>query len=92
MSLIPVACYTCGKIISNKWDIYKQSLTDAYQKIELNQESGYYKDTPSDIIKDKAFVTQKILNDLDFSRMCCRRMFISQPDIIDNIARYDNKS
>lgn len=31
---------------------------------------------------------KKVLDDLGMSRYCCRRMFISQVDVVDDLLRY----
>jgi len=32
--------------------------------------------------------TKRILDDLGMTRYCCRRMFISQVDVVDDLLRY----
>lgn len=32
--IIPVRCFTCGKVIGNKWDTYLDLLTNGYEEGE----------------------------------------------------------
>jgi DNA-directed RNA polymerase subunit N len=61
--IIPVRCFSCGKVVGDKWEEFKKRV-----------EFGEY---PSEV-----------LNDLGFSRICCRRMLLSNVSIIDNLLRY----
>ena len=61
--LIPVRCFSCGKVIGHLWDRYVQC-------IEAGEEAG------------------DVLTDLKVERYCCRRMFVSHVDLIDDIAPF----
>lgn len=61
--IIPIRCFTCGKVISNSWKEFKERTK--------NEEDP-----------------KKILDDLGFDRYCCRRIFLSHVDLIDEIAPY----
>jgi DNA-directed RNA polymerase I, II, and III subunit RPABC5 len=61
--LIPVRCFTCYKVIGNKWDLYNSLLKKGYSEADA-------------------------LDAIGFTRFCCRRMFISHVDIIDDLLKY----
>lgn len=61
--IIPVRCFTCGKVISNSWEEFKE-------RTENGEEP------------------KKVLDDLGFKRYCCRRIFLSHVDLIDEITPY----
>ena len=61
--LIPVRCWSCGKVIAHKYEEYKESV--------VNGED-----------------TQIALDNLGMERYCCRRMFVSHIDLIDEIAPF----
>ena len=65
--IIPVRCFTCGKVIADKWEEFKGRL-------------------------EKGENTQKILNDLDIERYCCRRMLLSHAELIDELLLYSKVS
>ena len=61
--IIPVRCFSCGKLIGDKWEEY------------------------SDRIK-RGQSPQKILDDLGITRYCCRRMLLSNVQIIDEAIEF----
>jgi len=61
--LIPVRCFTCGAVVSEKYDAYEEKVR-----------SG----------TDPA----KALDELGITRYCCRRMFISHVNAMDQIIEY----
>ena len=88
--IIPIRCFTCGKVIADKWNAYKEQIE---------------KDSKSSSKKDKKFTLEEItitdkedpmryfeknsqkksLDKLGIVRMCCVRHFISHVDLIDII-------
>ncbi len=73
--IIPVRCFTCGKVISQVYEEFKKRYNE-YQRIVKNGETP--KETPQDI-----------LDDLGVDRYCCRRMIISHVDLIQESAPYE---
>ena len=75
--IIPISCFTCGKILADKWLFYKSEL----EKINPSKEdsviniSKQMKKTPECIILDK----------LELNRYCCRRIMLGHVDLIDII-------
>jgi len=61
--IIPVRCFTCGKLIADSWEEFARRV-----------KAG---ETP-----------KRILDDMGMTRYCCRRMFISQVDVLDDLLRY----
>jgi DNA-directed RNA polymerase subunit N len=61
--MIPVRCFTCGKVISTAFEAFKK-----------RREAG---EDP-----------KKILDDLGMERYCCRRMFLTHKEIIDDLNPY----
>ncbi|MCS7098883.1 MAG: DNA-directed RNA polymerase subunit N [Sulfolobales archaeon] len=64
--IIPVRCFTCGKVIGHLWEEYARRVSKG--------------EKPEDV-----------LNDLGIKRYCCRRMFLSHVDLIDEIIVYGRK-
>lgn len=60
----PVRCFTCGKLIGDKFEDYKE-------KTVGGQQAG------------------AVLDELGMKRYCCRRMFISHLDIVDDVIAYE---
>ena len=61
--MIPVRCFTCGKVIGGAYEAFKE-----------RRAAG---ENP-----------QKIMDSLGLARYCCRRMLVTQVDIIDDAAPY----
>ena len=67
--IIPVRCFTCGKVVADKWRAYE------------SRTNGSGSEDTKDTKEDKA----KVLDDLNLKRICCRRMFIANVDVMDII-------
>ena len=61
--LVPIRCFTCGKLIGDK-----------FSEFESRVKAG----------EDPA----KVLDELQISRYCCRRMIITSVDLIDQVLPY----
>jgi len=64
--MIPIRCFTCGKVVGDKWEEYDR-------RIKSGEEA------------------RKILDDLGLTRYCCRRMLLSNIEIIDEVLKYYKK-
>jgi DNA-directed RNA polymerase subunit N len=61
--IIPVRCFTCGKLIADRWEEFARRVKGGERP-------------------------KKILDDIGMTRYCCRRMFITQVDVVDDLLRY----
>ena len=79
--IIPIRCFTCGKVVADKWNGYLRFVEEEKKKqgqtedTILNLKSDNVKKTPEGIALDK----------LGLDRYCCRRMLLSHVDLIDII-------
>jgi len=73
--IIPVRCFTCGKIIADVFEEYKKRYEE-YKKIV---ESG---ETPKETPK-------QILDDLGLDKYCCRRMILTHVDLLEDCSPYE---
>jgi DNA-directed RNA polymerase subunit N (RpoN/RPB10) len=64
--IIPVRCFTCGKVIAHRWLAY-------LKKLEEKTKAG---------VKSPE---KEILDEFGYKRYCCRRMFLSNVDLISQI-------
>ena len=79
--IIPVKCYTCGKVIANKYRYYLNKVREK----KLEEQGG------GDVAVDKVLYLTKhnikktaegqVLDDIKFTKMCCRRHFLTHVDI-----------
>jgi len=65
--MIPVRCFTCGKVIGDKWEEFKKRVSEGEE-------------------------TKKVLDDLSIERYCCRRIFISHVEVIEELLKYVKNS
>ena len=79
--IIPIRCFTCGKVTGDKWDGYCKIVKEEKQKLGitedsiLNLKSEDVKKTPEGIALDK----------LGLTRYCCRRILLSHVDLVNII-------
>jgi len=75
--IIPVRCFTCGKVLADKWEAYKRMCEEAGARAE---EAGDELDeapaapgakTPHGLVLDKLGIT----------RMCCRAVMLTHVDL-----------
>lgn len=79
--IIPMRCFTCNKLIADKYEYYLQKK----KNIDKNNLSNII---DTNMIEDG--LVQKteygiILDQIGLHRYCCRRMFLGQVDIIEVI-------
>ncbi len=80
--LIPVRCFTCGKLISDKFEEYEKEL--ARKKLALNSdEDPLIININADEIKKT--IAGEIMDELGLIRMCCRKTILTSINIIDEI-------
>ena len=75
--IIPVKCFTCGKVLADKYRYYKEEVN----KLNTNKESGV-----DDIIYFTTDNTDKtnngiVLDNLKLKKICCRRHMLTHVDI-----------
>lgn len=73
--IIPIRCFTCGKVISSVYEEYKQRYGEYKKTIEAGEKP---KETP-----------QKILDELGVERYCCRRMILAHSALLEEAAPYE---
>ncbi len=84
--IIPVRCFTCGKVIGNKWDAYlnllQEDYTERYHLLGRNP-------TGANLPCPSATITREALDELGLSRYCCRRMLLTHVDLIEKLLQYN---
>lgn len=75
--IIPVRCFTCGKVIGNKWLTYQQMVRKRKAKEGVDPHRVEYL-TEANIRKTHE---GHVLDELGLDKMCCRRHFLAHVDI-----------
>tara|TARA_B100002052_G_scaffold178814_1_gene162735 strand:+ start:1818 stop:2069 length:252 start_codon:yes stop_codon:yes gene_type:complete len=82
--IIPIRCFTCGSVLADKWIKYQDLCKDF--RSETNETDIEVLDIDalnSEINKHTA--EWRALRDLQVHRICCRRHFLCNVDMIDII-------
>ena len=74
--IIPVKCFTCGKVLADKYNYYLMKVREVKKKEGLDEEVIYLtqkntKKTPEGVVMDQ----------LGLNKICCRRHMLSHVDI-----------
>jgi DNA-directed RNA polymerases I, II, and III subunit RPABC5 len=75
--IIPVKCFTCGKVIGNKYEYYQKEVRKI--KMTRNMEVDKVIYLTEDFI-DKT-PEGEVLDKLGLNKMCCRRHLLTHVDI-----------
>ena len=70
--IIPVCCFTCGKILADKWNFDENEIN------KLNSEDSVLNVNAKTLQQTKE---GKALDKLRLYRYCCRRMMLSHCDL-----------
>lgn len=78
--IIPVRCFTCGKVIADKWLHYDRlsSSSDPEASTQASQ------DAKAPDLRTKT-LEGRVLDELGLVRVCCRRHFLTHVNLIDDI-------
>ena len=74
--IIPIRCFTCGKVLADKWQSYQKQVNEKEEN------------TPSDSEHHPNFDANskgEILDNLGIKKICCRRHMLGHVEIIDII-------
>ncbi len=72
--IVPIRCFTCAKIIADKYDYY-------ITEVAKLEKEGKNNDDPDYKYFSKIH-TKEILDNLGLTRYCCRRMLLSTSDMM----------
>ena len=77
--LIPMRCFTCGKMLADKWEYYQEKVNE--KKKETNYEENNSLINFTNISKIEKTIEGYILDDLGLDKMCCRRHMLTHVDL-----------
>lgn len=92
--LIPVRCFTCGAVISDRWEAYvreERVLFDKHAHMRSSADSAAATSSSNDPIKaesshaDVNIPRGETLDKLGIARLCCRRHFLGNVDLMDEL-------
>lgn len=74
--IIPIRCFTCNKVLADKWNWYQAKLKEDNDGTAHQQ---HHKAMTKDIDKNKA----DILESMGITKMCCKRHMLTHVDMTD---------
>lgn len=77
--IIPIRCFTCGKLIAHLWEKYEKELQKEYNKSKNKNKKIYFE------IPSHETVEKRTLDNLGLKKYCCRRMMLSHIDLCSKI-------
>jgi DNA-directed RNA polymerase subunit N len=84
--IIPVRCFTCHKVLADKWEYYSEKVEEHLDKNDKKEHT--LKDLDIGDKKEVYFSDDfkgKIMDDLKITKICCRRHMLGHVDLIDYI-------
>ena len=75
--IIPVKCFTCGKVLADKYQFYVREVRKI--KVELGQDPEKVVYLTKENVQKTA--EGKVLDQLGLNRICCRRHMLTHVDI-----------
>jgi DNA-directed RNA polymerase subunit N (RpoN/RPB10) len=84
--IIPIRCFTCGKVLADKWELYN-NICEKYDKEIEDTSDNVNKDTSDNVNKISSDKKQRgeILDSMGIKKICCRRIMLSTVDLIETI-------
>jgi DNA-directed RNA polymerase subunit N (RpoN/RPB10) len=80
--IIPIRCFTCGKVIAGKWKRYQERV----QELELKAKKGDPESQNEEAYKNlEPNYKGAILDELGLQKICCRRHILTHVDLVDII-------
>ena len=71
--IIPIRCFTCGKVLANKWNEYERLLEE--QEGAPKKQGG-----PSTATNFDKNARGQVLDKLGLTKQCCRRIMLGHVD------------
>lgn len=75
--IIPIKCFTCGMVIADKYRYYLEEVRKRKLTKSINIDKVTYL---TQEFRDKT-PEGEVLDELNITRMCCRRHFLTHVDI-----------
>lgn len=90
--IIPIRCVTCGKVLADKWKYYSRKCREQDEIADKNKKdrqlqgnTSQNEDPDLKYFENTDRLRGKILDSLNLTRICCRRMMLTHVDIIENL-------
>ncbi len=82
--IIPIRCFTCGKVVAHLWEPYQQRVQEIALSHKSEDDNQQYRFVNVETLRQKT-EEGKVLDELGVHRYCCRRMLMCNVDLMDKI-------
>jgi len=80
--IIPVRCYTCSKLLADKYEYYERELLRKKLAMNTKEDPLVINVNAADI---KKTIAGEIMDELGLIRICCRKVMLTSINIVDEI-------
>lgn len=80
--IIPVRCFTCGKVLADKYEYYKKKVDELERQ---DKQKPLSEQAQSQSENFDGVKSGKIMDELGLTRMCCRRHMLGHVDLVQII-------
>ena len=83
--IIPIRCFTCGKILGDKWEYYQEEV------LRKKMSDKTLKDKMSvsviDVNADEVRITPEgeVMDEMGLTRYCCRKTMLGHINLVEDI-------
>lgn len=81
--IIPIRCFTCNKVIAHLWEEYLNKIQEKYIEDNIPEDTKK-RFIDIDTLRKKTIEGQ-ILDKMNITKYCCRRMMLSHVDLCEII-------
>ena len=74
--LIPIKCFTCGKVLADKWEYYQREVRNRKVMLDVNASVVYLQE--DNVEKTAEGI---VMDELGLTKICCRRHLLTHVDI-----------
>lgn len=86
--IIPIRCFTCGKIVADKWEPFIQTINEK-KKVSKDKNDNSELDIEYINISEDGSINKtiegEVLDELGLHKYCCRRMMLGNVHLISYI-------
>jgi len=80
--IIPIRCYTCNKLLADKYKYYESELLRKKLAMNTDEDPLIININAVDI---KKTIAGEIMDELGLIRICCRKVMLTSINIIDEL-------
>ena len=84
--LVPVRCFSCGKMLGNKWEYYLRRILEERFKKEINLTEDDQEFLDLSLPELEKTIVGKVLDELGCIRYCCRTNLSTCIDLSEEIS------